>query len=201
MTTEQFQNQVAPTAVLVQAIGATDTSCIVSNPANFSVLAAGQQFQMAIQDNINSAIEVVTVTATSGANFTITRAAGALAHVAGAAAAQVVTGAQFSAMYPNGAQLTGASPYTFDGSQPIMEVKPVTPQAITVNIVTAKLVPFRVYTISDGAFNAGTNHITLTPDSGNIGGVGQSSPASTFVISTNGGAARFYWNGTNCRLV
>lgn len=201
MTTEQFQNQSSATAILVNQIAANATTCIVSNPSNFSILAAGQQFQMGIQDTPASPIEIVTVTAVSGAQFTITRGTSAIPHIAGAAVAQVVTAAQFAAMYPNGIVLTTSSPYTFDGSLPVMEINATVPGASAVSIKTASLVPFRVYVIADGAGNSATNHITLTPDSGNIGGVGQASPASTFVLQTNGGAARFYWNGTNCRLV
>lgn len=193
--TEQFTNQIAPTAVLVQAIAAIDTSCIVSNPSNFSILSAGQQFQMSLQDTPSSAIEVVTVTGTNGPAFTIVRGATALAHAAAAAAAQVVTAPQLAAMYPNGVQETVGGPYTFDGTLPVMEIKNATPAATAVTISTAKLVPFREYIIADGAGNAAADNITITPDAGLIGG------ASNYVISTNNGALRFYWNGTGCRIV
>jgi hypothetical protein len=193
--TEQFQNQTAPTAVLVEPITAIATSCIVSNPANFPSLAAGQQFRMAIQDTPNSPIEQIVVTAISGPTFTITRGAAAISHVAGAAAAAVVTNDQFSAMYPNGGVETAGGPYNFDGTLPVMEINNASPAATAITILTEKLVPFRVYYIADGAGNAGADHITITPDSGLIGG------ASNYIISTNNGALRFYWNGTGCRVV
>src|SRR5665213_2414871 len=177
--TEQFANQSTPTASLVQPIGAIDTSCIVSNPANFSALIAGQEFQMSIQDTPASPIELVTVTAVSGPTFTIVRRTGALAHIAGAAAQQVVTAAHLNAMYPNGGVGSVGGPYTFDGSKPVFEVNNVTPAATAITISTAKLVPFRVYYIADGAGNAAANHITITPDAGLIGG------AANNVISTN----------------
>jgi hypothetical protein len=195
MNTEQFQNQVGPAAILTAPITAIATSCIVSNPANFSVLQANQQFRMAIQDTPSSPIEEVIVTATAGATFTITRGAGAISHVAGASCGQVVTADQFAAMYPNGVVETGASPYVFDGSLPVMEINAASPAASAVSIHTALLVPFRVYTIADGGGVAGTDHITITPDSGLIGG------AANYVISTNNGSIQFYWNGTGCRLV
>lgn len=204
MNLEQFTNQTAQTASLVSAISAIATSCLVSNPANFPILAAGQQFRMAMQDTPASPIELVLVTATSGPTLTIQRGVegtAAISHISGAACAEVLTAYHAAASFPNGAQQTGASPYTFDGTQAIMEINALTPGASVVNIKTALLVPFKPYVIADGAGNAGTYHITLTPDAGNIGGVGQSSPASTFVLSVNAGSAKFYWNGTNCRLI
>lgn len=195
--TEQFQNQVAQTAVLVSALSAIATSCLVSNPANFPVLLANQQFRMAIQDTPESPVEFVLVTATSGPTFTIQRGiegTAGITHIAGAQAAAVGTQYHFSAMFPNGKSQTGASPYTFDGTLPIMEIAPATPAASTVSIVTGGLVPFRMYVIADGSNNAGTNHITITPD------VGQINNAANIVISANNGVIRFYWNGVGCRL-
>lgn len=200
MNLEKFTNQNSQIAILISAIGAGDTSCIVSNPANFPVLAAGQQFRMAIQDTPASPIELVLVTATNGPTFTISRGAEgspALSHIQGAACAESFTAYHANASFPSGGQQTGATPYSFDGSQAIMEINPaITPSGTSVvNISTAKLLPFRLYIIADGAGNAAAHNIVLTPDAGNIGG------ASTYSITSNGGAARFYWNGTNCRLV
>lgn len=195
---EQFQNQNAPTGILAVALTAIAVSCIVSNPANFPILTAGQQFQMALQDTPTSPVELVTVTATNGPTFTITRGTGdtaAIPHAAGAAAAPVVTAAQFAAMYPNGIQETVGGPYNFDGTLPVMEIKNVAPAATAITIKTAGLVPFRIYVIADGAGNAGADNITITPDAGLIGG------AANYVINTNNGALRFYWNGTACRIV
>lgn len=193
--TEQFQNQIAPTAVLVEPIGATDTSCVVSNPSNFNILTAGQQFQMSLQDTPNSAIEIVMVTATNGPLFTIQRGAIALTHISGAAAAQVVTAKQFAAMYPNGGIKSAGGPYSFDGSLPIMEITNNTPAATAITITTANLVPFRIYTIADGAGVAAADHITITPDTGLING------SANYIISTNNGFLQFYWNGIGCRII
>jgi hypothetical protein len=169
---EQFQNATGQPSVLMQPITSGATSCVVSNPGNFSSLEAGQQFRMAVQDTPQSLVELVMVTATSGTTFTIQRGIERTmpaAHIAGAAVAQVVTAGIQEEIWPNGILQTANGNFSW----PNAAVKKIvlnqeTASACTVSIDPTALVPWQSYSLKDGAYICEAYAIILQPLSGAI---------------------------------
>lgn len=95
---------------------------------------------------------------------------------------------------PVGRKITASGPVTMTDDDGIVEIAQTIPASCA---VTGPPSPteWQVYTIKDGAGNAGSFPITITPSSGNIDG------RANFRINTNWGSLSFYSDGTNLRIV
>lgn len=71
--------------------------------------------------------------------------------------------------------------------------------AITVTLPTVTTTVGQMWTIKDELLTAATHNITLS--GGGIAFIYGTTSAGTYVISTNGGSANLYWNGTNFYVV
>src|ERR1700722_5116626 len=121
--------------LLVSGIGAGDSSMQVSpvNPAcSFPQFTAGAgQFHVTVSAFDSNGFplnpEIMLVTANSAGNMAITRGqegTSAVAHAANERVEFGITAAVLRSIAPSGGIQTGASPYTFDGSQNVMLVNP-----------------------------------------------------------------------------
>lgn len=89
--------------------------------------------------------------------------------------------------------VTAAGSITITSADYIVIVNKASGAATIVNLPAG--VTNTIFIIKDGKGDAGSNNITITPNSGNIDG------ASTYVISTNYGAATIVYNGTQWNII
>ena len=90
--------------------------------------------------------------------------------------------------------VTASGAITMLSSDSIIIVNMGTPSAVTVNLI-ANPVTNQQITIKDGAGNASTYNITITPNSGNIDG------ASSLVLNNNYASVDLVYNGTQWNVV
>lgn len=89
--------------------------------------------------------------------------------------------------------VTAAGAVTVTSADNIVIVNKTVGAATTVNFPAGVL--NTVFTVKDGKGDAASNNITVTPAAGNIDGSG------TYVISTNFGAGKFVYNGTQWNVI